>query len=178
MENSDTVLLSIAAAIGSAYLGLLGYMLYKSKRASEIDAENKASINVQIADMNTYKALRDEVVEERNQIISKLKCIREAHSINQYQTYQGCSFFSGKISIELLHEQTEMKQLIDRLFNSLWQYPEFSLEESRNDPTYVPHLHDELYEHHKKVTMLAEEYFRRFHDIEEQVNNAIATSKL
>lgn len=178
MENSETVLLSFAAAIGSAYLGLLGYMLYKSTRASEVEAENRASINVQIADMNTYKALHFKVIEERNHIIYRLQYISDAPVMNEYQTYQGCSLFSGKVPIELLREQTEMKQLRNRLFICLRQYPEFSLETARNNPSYVPQLYGELHEHHTKVTMLAEEYFRRFDDIEEQANNVIATPNL
>lgn len=178
MENSDTVLLSIAAAIGSAYLGLLGYMLYKSKRASEIDAENKASINVQIADMNTYKALHFTVLEERDQIKSKLNGICNTSLINHYQTYQGCTFFSGKLSVDSSHEQTDMNQLLNSLLTSFQQYPQFSLETARSNVSYVPQLYDELYEHHTKVTMLADEYFRRLDDIESQVKNAIATSNL
>lgn len=149
--------------------------------ANQIRDEASNSIKIQLMDMGAFRALRKQVQEERNQIISKLNQSNEvAPSIKLSQTERAdlLSFFSRNESLEprdeviaVWNECTEMKQLISRLFTSLRQYPEFSLEASRNDPNYVLHLHDELHEHHTRVTMLADEYFRRIEILELSVRD-------
>lgn len=175
LTSSTFPILGMILGLSITALGA-GVFISSNIIAEQIRDEASNSIEIQLMDMKVYKALHFKVIEERNQIISKLKQIREtppSAKLSQTERANLLSFFSNHESLAIrnevsavLNEGIEIKQLISRLFISLRQYPEFSLEAARNDPNYVLHLHDELHEHHTIVTMLADEYFDRIEQLE------------
>lgn len=158
---------------GQAVLGFACFMIaifviefYLARLVSKSEAsERRCEQKKSRWELNEYYKMENEVYAEKRFIVGKINdvCteIKQQTELLRLRSESRYKLFSSSSPIILSKELQDHLELARHLLEAVNNYPTFIASQAKKEPGYVALKYCELEEHHEKVKLLADEFFRQ-----------------